>query len=597
MPETTQGAEQERPFTTSSRPDRLVVVTPWYPTPEHPYWGAFVRETTLALLEQFPDPLVVHVEARVPDAPEVATTRDVVDGLEVLRVPFVADPTTPRARVAELTREALAPYADELAAAQVVHVHVGMPTGWAVVDLVGERTRVVVSEHASYLNRLWADERTSAMYADTVRGAARFTTVGEDTAQAVRRRYPDVADRVHTVPNPVDVARFEPREETPHRLDRWLYVGNVLESKGVLRLVRAFAAWRERRPDATLTVAGGGADTARAVALADELGVTDAVRFLGRVDPAQIGAVYRDADVLVHLSVSETFGLTAVEALATGLPVVATATRGAQRNLDVAQDLWMAWLVEIGDQVDDVLAAVEGLEARHRSARPALVREDLALRFGPGTIAATLGRTLRGEPEPEIPSDAPVVVAIALHRAVVPGAARIVRDAARRGARAYLVTDGPHAVDVDDRVTVLDVSPARYRVVTHRLERWTVDGVPRVLLGAARPLARAVGREATVDALAERQQGASAWLKRNLGEKAVHAHVDPLVLAGYVERAWGDLLVDPVLVTWGDPRGIPLATRIARANPDALVVRTAHHDVVVDVLGGAQGARGTRDTD
>ena len=156
------------------------------------------------------------------------------------------------------------------------------------------------------------------------------------------------------------------------------------------------------------------------------------------------------------------------------------------------------------------------------------------------------------------------------------------------------LTDGSHAVDVDDRVTVLDVSPARYRVITHRLERWTVDGVPRVLLGAARPLARGLGRADALDALAARQQDLSTRLKRTVGEKGVHAHVDPLVLARYVERTWGDLLVDPVLVTWGDPRGIPLATRLARANPDAHVVRTAHHDLLVDVLAGASG---TRDTD
>jgi len=574
------------PEDTPTTSGRLVVVTPWYPTDEHPYWGAFVRATTLALRHQFPDPLVVHVEARTPDAPAVGTSRAVVDGLEVLRVPFIADLATPRDRVAELTRDALAPYADELAAAGVVHVHVGMPTGWAVVDLVAGRTRVVMSEHASYLNRLWADERTEAMYARVVREAAQVTTVGEDTARALRRRYPDAADRVHTVHNPVDVERFTARDEVPARFDRWLYVGNVLEAKGVLRLVRAFAAWRERRPEATLTIAGGGVDTERVVALADELGVGDALRLLGRVDPDAVPEVYRDADVLVHLSVSETFGLTAVEALAAGLPVVATATRGAQRNLDVAQDLWMAWLVTVGDDVDDVLAAVEGLEARHRSARPALVRDDLALRFGPATVGARLGRALRGEPEPEPAADAPVVVSIALHRAAVPAATRVVRDAARRGARAYLVTDGAHAVDVDDRVTVLDVSPRRYRVLTHRLERWTVDGVPRVLLAAARPVARAAGRERAVDALAERQQAASAWLKRRVGEKAVHAHVDPLVLARFVEETWGDLLADPALVTWGDPRGIPLAARIARANPDAVVVRTAHHDVVVDVVTG-----------
>ena len=178
--------------------DRLVVVTPWYPTASNPYGGAFVRETTRALLSHFPDPLVVHTEVRALDAEPVAASRGVVDGLDVLHLPVPMDPLTPRARVAELVRDALAPYAQALAEAEVVHVHVGMPTGWAVVDLLGDRTRVVVSEHASYLNKLWALPESEAMYARTVREAALVTAVGQDTTRALQQRYPDVADKVRS---------------------------------------------------------------------------------------------------------------------------------------------------------------------------------------------------------------------------------------------------------------------------------------------------------------------------------------------------------------------------------------------------------------
>ncbi len=575
---------QARPALTPADVDgRLVVVTPWYPTAENPYGGAFVRETTRALLGAFPDPLVVHVEVRALDAAPVEPSLGVVDGLEVFHLTAPMDPMTPRHRVAELVRDALAPYAPVLAAAAVLHVHVGMPTGWAVLDLVGDRTRVVVSEHASYLNKLWSVPQSEAMYARTVRGAALVTAVGEDTTRAVQQRYPEVADKVHTVPNPVDVERFAPRELPPTNLHRWLYVGNLLEAKGVLRLVRAFAAWHAQRPTATLTVAGGGVDADRVRALADELGVGAAVRLVGRVAPAQVGALYQDADVLVHLSVSETFGLTAVEALASELPVVATATRGGTRTLDVAQDEDMARLVPVGDGVEDVIAAVRELEERRASARPGLVRADLAVRFGTRPVGDVLAAALRGEPVDEPDPDAPLVVAVALHGSALPGAVRVVRDAVRRGARAVLIADGADRLELDRRVQRLDVAPIRAGLLSHRLEGWVLDGVPRALIGATRPVARRAGRERVVDAALQRQQRLSTRWKTAVGGPG-HARIDPGALARVVTREAGPLVAGAALVTWGHVRGRPLAERIAAGSPGAVVVQDADLEVVSRVV-------------
>jgi len=572
---------------------RLVVVTPWYPTDAVPYGGAFVRDTTRALLPQFPDPLVVHVEVLRPQegaAPRPA--RAVVDGLDVLHLPVVLDPLTPRADVARHSREALAPYTDALAAASAVHVHVGMPTGWAVVDLVGDRTRVVLSEHASYLKKLWSLPESEQMYASTVRGAAQVTAVGVDTSRALRQRYPDCAERVHTVPNPVDVDRFVPRDPSPTSLHRWLYVGNLLEAKGVLRLVRAFAAWHAQRPTSTLTVAGGGVDGPRARELADELGVRDAVRFLGRVAPQDVPALYRDADVLVHLSASETFGLTAVEALCSHLPVVATATRGGTRTLDVAQDEGMAVLVPVPapdvDASEDVVAAVRRLEERLGTARPDVVRRDLEARFGASEVAHVLGCALRGERVDEPGPDDPLVVAIAVDAAARPDAQRVVRDAVRRGARAVLVADGPRDPELDTRVVVLDLRAVRAGLPSHRVERWVVDTAPRAAVRLGAPVARALGRPGAADSALRRQEAWSARWERVVGSR-VRARTDPAALARAVPRREPDLFAGAVLVTWGDERGRALAERVARANPDALVLRHADVETVATRLAQVRG--------
>jgi len=571
---------------------RLVVVTPWYPTDAVPYGGAFVRDTTRALLAQFPDPLVVHVEVlHAPEGTVPHPERGVVDGLDVLHLPLVLDPLTPRADVARHAREVLEPYTEALAAACAVHVHVGMPTGWAVVDLVGDRTRVVLSEHASYLKKLWSLPESEELYARTVRGAAQVTAVGVDTSRALRQRYPDRAEHVHTVPNPVDVTRFVPRDPSGTSLHRWLYVGNLLEAKGVLRLVRAFAVWRAQRPTATLTIAGGGADGTRARELADELGVRDAVRFLGRVAPQDVPRLYREADVLVHLSAAETFGLTAVEALCSHLPVVATATRGATRALDVAQDEGMAVLVPVPapeqDASADVVAAVRRLEEGLTVARPAAVRRDLEARFGAPQVAAVLGSALRGERVDEPGPDDPLVVAIAMTPDALAGAQRVVRDAVRRGARAVLVADGPADPELDTRVTVLDLRPVRAGLVAHRTQRCVFDTAPHRVALLVASAARAVGRPGVAEEVLRRQEASSARWRRAVGERVL-ARTDDAGLARAVPRVAGSLVDGAVLVTAGDAHGRALAARVARDSPGALVLAHADVETVADRLAQAR---------
>lgn len=106
--------------------------------------------------------------------------------------------------------------------------------------------------------------------------------------------------------------RLPLRAERTARIARWLFVGNLVEAKGVRRLVRSFARWASAHADrpCALTLAGDGPLRGELAQLAAELGVGDRVHFLGRVEPDAVGEVYRGHDVLVHLSHGETFGLT-----------------------------------------------------------------------------------------------------------------------------------------------------------------------------------------------------------------------------------------------------------------------------------------------
>ena len=107
---------------------------------------------------------------------------------------------------------------------------------------------------------------------------------------------------------------------------RLLCVGRLIPIKGHIVLLRAFAAAREQVPGLTLDVAGRGPLEPALKALARELGVEDAVRFLGYVSPIQ-DAIERSA-VIVVPSMGEGFGMVALEAMERARPVIAASIGG-----------------------------------------------------------------------------------------------------------------------------------------------------------------------------------------------------------------------------------------------------------------------------
>ncbi|MGH3048884.1 MAG: glycosyltransferase family 4 protein, partial [Gaiellaceae bacterium] len=107
---------------------------------------------------------------------------------------------------------------------------------------------------------------------------------------------------------------------------RLLCVGRLIPVKGHLVLLRAFAEARRELPDLELDVAGHGPLAPALKAVAQELGVGDAVRFLGHVSPIQDAIA--GAAVVVVPSMGEGFGMVALEAMERGRAVIAAEIGG-----------------------------------------------------------------------------------------------------------------------------------------------------------------------------------------------------------------------------------------------------------------------------
>lgn len=130
--------------------------------------------------------------------------------------------------------------------------------------------------------------------------------------------------QVRVVKNVVDTQRFAYRERSPLS-PRLLSVRNLEPHYRVEDVIQAFPLVKAVHPDATLTVAGYGSQEHHLRALAVGLGV-DGIRFVGRVEPRDVPALYAGADIFLNAAVIDNQPVSVLEAFASGLPVVSTGT-------------------------------------------------------------------------------------------------------------------------------------------------------------------------------------------------------------------------------------------------------------------------------
>lgn len=134
------------------------------------------------------------------------------------------------------------------------------------------------------------------------------------------------------IPNGVDTEEFRPDPERERDgYFRILSVSRLTPRKGIRFLVRAMATLKEKTGEKVeLWIAGDGEERAELEALAKECGVSKKVKFFGAVPHEELRKYYGLADVFCLPSLNEGMSNTVLEALAAGLPVVATVTGGTE---------------------------------------------------------------------------------------------------------------------------------------------------------------------------------------------------------------------------------------------------------------------------
>lgn len=215
----------------------------------------------------------------------------------------------------------------------------------------------------------------------TIGAADALITVSEAMRSTAIERFGADPARTHTIVNGIDTEVFHLRARAPARAavgieqdaTLLLYVGRLVQAKGLRELVRAFERLAPDMPKLQLALVGNGTMRGELEALVRASGLSGRVHMPGGLDPAHVAQWLAAADVFTLPSWSEGYPNVVVEALACGRPVVATDVGGTGEIVKPANGLLIA--------------------PRNTQALAAALSQALGTRWDAEAIAAAMGRS------------------------------------------------------------------------------------------------------------------------------------------------------------------------------------------------------------
>lgn len=269
----------------------------------------------------------------------------------------------------------------------VLHVHYAIPhatSAWIAREMLhetGDDIAVVTTLHGTDITIVGQDHSFHAITKFSIEKSDRITAVSQFLRDETIFTFGCTGCDVLVIHNFIDPeiydrARYEPVLRQEHDGRKILiHVSNFRAVKRVRDVVRIFARVREEVPS-VLVMVGDGPDRGDAEEEAEQLGVGSDVRFLGRIE--EVAPLLASSDLFLLPSDRESFGLSALEALACGVPVVGSGAGGLP---EVVRDGETGVLCRVGD-IDAMAAATVGIlsderrwrEMSERGARDARAR-------------------------------------------------------------------------------------------------------------------------------------------------------------------------------------------------------------------------------
>jgi N-acetyl-alpha-D-glucosaminyl L-malate synthase BshA len=288
----------------------------------------------------------------------------------------------------------------------ILHCHYAIPhatSAWIAKEMLlrehARDIRVVTTLHGTDITIVGQDPSFHAITKFSIERSDGLTAVSHFLRDETQRAFGCSGCRIEVIHNFIDPqvydrARYAPglRRELGANKKILMHVSNFRPVKRVRDVIGIFAKVREQIPS-VLVMVGDGPDRVDAEAEARRLGVERDVHFLGKID--MVAPLLAEADLFLLPTQSESFGLSALEALASGVPVVGSRAGGL---VEVVREGITGVLCTAGDVEEMSTAALAILGDRDRwQAMSEHAARDARERFSRDEIVAHYERFYRGD--------------------------------------------------------------------------------------------------------------------------------------------------------------------------------------------------------
>lgn len=255
----------------------------------------------------------------------------------------------------------------------LLHVHYAIPhatSAWIAREMLADTRpdiRVLTTLHGTDITIVGQDPSFHAITKFSIEQSDGLTAVSRFLQRETVRAFGCTGCQIEVIPNFIDPDVYDRtkykaalREQFAPTDRVLMHISNFRPVKRVRDVVRIFARVRSEIPS-VLVMVGDGPDRVHAEAEARELGVDDRVFFLGKIEA--VAPLLSAADLFLLPTQSESFGLSALEALASGVPVVGTNAGGLP---EVVRDGETGALCAVGDVEGMASSSIEILRDRDR---------------------------------------------------------------------------------------------------------------------------------------------------------------------------------------------------------------------------------------
>jgi N-acetyl-alpha-D-glucosaminyl L-malate synthase BshA len=237
----------------------------------------------------------------------------------------------------------------------LLHVHYAIPHASSaymaqqILKSQGKDLPFITTLHGTDITLVGRDATYEPVVTFSINASNAVTAVSENLKQRTYDHF-DVTNDIHVIPNFIDLDRFKkhPKEHfrkaiCPDDEKLIVHTSNFRKVKRVDQVLEIFKRIKDKMP-AKLLLVGDGPERPMIENLSRELGITDSIRFLGKLDAVE--EVLSVADLFLMPSEQESFGLAALEAMACQVPVVSSNAGGIP---ELNENGVTGYAVEIGD--------------------------------------------------------------------------------------------------------------------------------------------------------------------------------------------------------------------------------------------------------